>query len=142
VNTLPVCLIRARSVNCEGPIVPKGVIIIIIIVCETSSKWGETAQFGDWHRKMALQRHLQHCNYTKRMGSFCRTLTKLSTRLRHAQTHKKRLWTPWCQVHRKSAILSGTCVLAPFLSCFHTSHLIELLLHISCYRLQTCTGYS
>ena len=28
---------------------------------------------------------------------------------------QKRLWTPWCQVHRKSAILSGTCVLAPFL---------------------------
>ena len=61
-------VIRARAVNCEGPIVPEGVIIIIIIiVCETSSKprqfwqgrqsWGETKQFGireHWRRKMAL----------------------------------------------------------------------------------------
>ena len=28
---------------------------------------------------------------------------------------QKSLWTPWCQIHRKSAILSGTCVSAPFL---------------------------
>ena len=28
---------------------------------------------------------------------------------------QKRLWTPWCEVNRKSAILSGSCVLAPFL---------------------------
>ena len=48
--------IRARAVNCEGP-------IVIIIVCETCAKphqfrqWGETAQFGvreHWRRKMAL----------------------------------------------------------------------------------------
>jgi len=49
------------------------------------------------------------------MGSFCLTLTKLGTHLRHAQTHKKSLRTPWCQVHRKLAILSGRCVSASLL---------------------------
>ena len=46
---------------------------------------------------------------------------------------QKRLWTPWCEVNRMSAILSGRCIFARF----HTSHLIELVLHISCYRLQS-----
>ena len=33
---------------------------------------------------------------------------------------QKGLRTPWCQVHRKSAILSGTCVLQPFLPVYTT----------------------
>ena len=110
---VPEGVIRARAVNCEGPIVPEGV---IIIVYETSSKprqfwqgrqsWGEMAQFGVCKHCW----HLQHCYYAKRMGSFCRTLTKLGTRV--------------------------------IFALFQTSHLIELLLHISCYRLQTWPCYS
>jgi len=53
---------------------------------------GEMAKFGireHLRRKMALYRHLQHYNNVKRMGSFFRTLMKLGTRLRHAQTLTK-----------------------------------------------------